>query len=310
MADDGRGEVKDLGKVDLFGDEFADIKPTAAVEETDEAEDEVEPAVVAPGIKPAATKTTAKFSREIDLGDGSGKQVFNGDTADEVLDKLTEAQKNATVKIREQAFELKRQQRAQPERIESKPSGKKELTAQDLVDLGSELSANPDAAIDKLFKAKTGLTAAEIGNFVNEFRAAQETARADTAFLMNHQNDYVPSQQNANRIEKFLADEKLPHTARNLEYAFQELTESGLLEAKVEEAADPNKVAVQPHQRRKPMSTGIRQSQSSARPADANEVNAGAIKESEVEEIYKLPLEEARVKMQALMRRAKASSGQ
>jgi hypothetical protein len=67
-------------------------------------------------------------------------------------------------------------------------------------------------------------------------------------------------------------------------------------------------VAVGSHQRRKPMSTGIRQS-SSSRPADSNEVNASAIKESDVEEIYKLPLEEARVKMQALMRKAQASSG-
>ena len=293
MADEKQEATVSKG-VDLFGDEFSDSQ-VASVDNsevvTDDGDDNSE--VVAPGIKAPAPKG---FMREIDLGDGSGKQVFKADSAEALLDVLTEAQKNATIKIREQQFELKRAQRAQPERPEVKESGKRDLSAQELLDLTNEMSKNPTSAIDKIFKAQTGLTAAEVGTFINDFRNAQFIAKADTDFLLAHQEDYVPSAQNAARIEKFLADEKLPHTHKNLEYAFQELTESGLLEVA---AADPNKVSVTPHQRRKPMSTGIRQS-SSSRPTDSNEVNASAIKESDVEEIYKLPLEEARVKMQAL----------
>lgn len=41
------------------------------------------------------------FKRVIDLGDGSGTQVFEADSADALADKLAEAQKHATIKIRE-----------------------------------------------------------------------------------------------------------------------------------------------------------------------------------------------------------------
>lgn len=289
--------------VDLFGDEFAESQvPTEETEETEDGDDNSVAAEL-PGVR-ATVPGVSKFTREIDLGDGSGKQVFKADSAEALLDVLTEAQKNATIKIREQQFELKKAQRAQPERIDTPTATKRDLSAQELLDITNELSKNPASAVDKIFKAQTGLTAAEVGTFINDFRTAQSIAKADTDFLLNHQEDYVPSAQNAARIEKFLADEKLQHTHKNLEYAFQELTEGGLLEVN---SADPNKVTVPSHQRRKPMSTGIRQS-SSSRPTDANEVNPSAIKESDVEEIYKLPLEEARVKMQALMRKAQASS--
>jgi len=43
----------------------------------------------------------AIYRREIDLGDGSGKQVFEAESVEELLDKLTEAQEHATRKIRE-----------------------------------------------------------------------------------------------------------------------------------------------------------------------------------------------------------------
>src|SRR5690348_12024093 len=41
------------------------------------------------------------YQREIDLGDGSGVQVFRADSLEELVDKLAEAQRNATRKIRE-----------------------------------------------------------------------------------------------------------------------------------------------------------------------------------------------------------------
>lgn len=51
------------------------------------------------------------FRREIDLGDGGGKQVFEGTTMDELADKLASAQVHASKKIREQNQSL--QQREQ-----------------------------------------------------------------------------------------------------------------------------------------------------------------------------------------------------
>lgn len=58
-------------------------------------------------IKKEEVPEPVKFRREIDLGDGSGKQVFEADSQDELIDKLTEAQKNATKKIRELAAATK-----------------------------------------------------------------------------------------------------------------------------------------------------------------------------------------------------------
>jgi len=203
--DDGKGEAKVAAGLSLFDDEFTAQVPTTDDNSevvTDDVDDNSEV------VTPAATTRTSggKVTRTIDLGDGSGKQVFTADTAEELLDKLTTAQENATRKIREQEFELKREKRAKPDRSAAPVLAKKELTADELFQIANELSTNPAAAIDKIFTAKTGKSATEIGNFINDFMAAQQVAQAETAFLMNHQTDYIPSAQNAARIEKFLAD--------------------------------------------------------------------------------------------------------
>jgi hypothetical protein len=75
----------------------------------------VEPEVVpvVPAVEPPVVEPEKKrFRREIDLEDGSGKQVFEGATLDELVENLANAQKNATKKIREQAAKLKSQEQA------------------------------------------------------------------------------------------------------------------------------------------------------------------------------------------------------
>src|SRR5207248_2228797 len=52
-----------------------------------------------PGVDPAAP--VEEFTATIDVGDGAGVQVFSAPTKDELLEKLIEAQENATRKIRE-----------------------------------------------------------------------------------------------------------------------------------------------------------------------------------------------------------------
>lgn len=299
---------------DLFSDEFSSQStPDDNVKIVEESGIDNQEVVT----KPAAPKGSqgAKVTREVDLGDGSGKQVFSADTADELLDVLTTAQLNATKKIRQQEFELKRQARAKPERPAATSTAAKELSADELFAIATELQTNPKKAIDKVFQAETGMTAAELGKFVRGMQEAQAINAADTQFLQNHQEDYVPSAANAQQIHKFLTDESLPHTAANLEYAFQELSESGLLDeaAPTTEKTDDAKVdsqgqriAVQPHTRRKPMSTGLRNDNSSARQM-TEEVSPSAMSESEVEQLYKLPIEEARALM--LRKMAGVSSG-
>ena len=49
------------------------------------------------------------YEKVIDLGPFSGgKQVFRGETPDELIEALAQAQRNATGKIREQAQEIRK----------------------------------------------------------------------------------------------------------------------------------------------------------------------------------------------------------
>ena len=261
----------------------------------------------------AAADGGGKYRREIDLGDGSGKQVFEADTAEGLIDKLTEAQKNATQKIREQAGRLRR---ARPE-IEAPDMGfelkdPRVLSADELLQIGTELQTNPDAAFDKILQAKTGMTSNELrtlGQQVSALLESNALQAAEVSFLQNHQGvDYLPSVNNARAIQEFLQEEDLPYTAANLEYAFQELSEGGLLEmpsSKQETDKDGNRIDVRQHSRRKPLSTGIRSTDGSSRSDAEREPEAkGALTETEVTQLYKMPLEDARAFMMQKMRQA------
>src|SRR5271169_3438922 len=59
---------------------------------------QAEPAV--PTQAEPAAEGDVVYRYEIDLGDGSGKQVFEGETPEVLIEKLGE-ERNATIKIRE-----------------------------------------------------------------------------------------------------------------------------------------------------------------------------------------------------------------
>jgi hypothetical protein len=304
-TEDGRGDAIIAPKLDLFNDEFSAGKPDTNIVATEDGEvevTEVEPGVRAPVAKAAAGKVT----RTVDLGDGSGKQVFSADTAEALLDVMTKAQENATRKIRELAFEQKRTVRATPDRTPVATSSKKELSADELFAIANEIQRNPTAAIDKIFLSQVGKTPAQIGEFISNLELQQAVNAADQTFMANHKEDFIPNAQNGARMLKFLADEKLQHTAANLEYAFQELTEGGLLDVAAEPEDATGKVKVASHVRQKPMSLGLQNKNASARSVDPA-IESKTISESEVEQIYKLPAEEARVLMNKLMAKAKAA---
>lgn len=300
MADQTTPEVQDL-----FGNEFATAAPVAAAAPLNEVADESdgEPVI-------GVTTPDSLLERTIDLGDGGGKQVFKAKTPEEMIEKLTKAQENATRKIRQQEFELQRQKRATPDKT-TPTRAPKQLTADDKFALAQEMAKDPEAALDKLLAAK-GITTADLNQIVTD-RAVQA---AELTFLQKHEGvDFLPTPDNAKAIQKFLQDEQLPYTAANLEYAFQELSEGGLLDMPSSDATNSadgeisgqeKRIVVPEHTRRKPMSTGLTQKQGAARPQAAPTTQSG-LTESEVEELYRLPEEQARTKMLAHMRRLEAS---
>lgn len=131
-----------------------------------------------------------RFRREIDLGDGSGVQKFEGATLDELVDKLAEAQRNATRKIREQAAQLK--------------ANEKPVEA-----------PKPGSAEERLAAIEARIAWA---NTASEFVGAHP--------------DYQNTQQNAVKMERYMAAQGIPKTLEGLEQAFKELSESGLLAGK------------------------------------------------------------------------------
>lgn len=279
--------------------------------EVDAAQTEIDGAIEAPATKVEKTATTKKFIREIDLEDGSGKQVFQADTVDELLDKLTDAQKHATKKIRDQEKRLK----VVPERTEEPGGVSKtiaaELSAEELRQFKEMYDLDPVGATLKMIERHPEVQKAKNFNVERETLAAQNHAEAQFLAAVP---EFKPSETNAKLMINFLKSESLAYTAKNLEYAFQELTESGLLEVKsdaVEENAQgeesESRIVVPKHTRSKPMSTGARSGQVASKRV---EENSDAVVESSVQKILANPdVESARQQMQALMaKQRKAAS--
>ena len=153
----------------------------------------VEPVVTEPAkVDPPAATTTEppapkRFRREIDLGDGSGIQRFEGATLDELVDNLAEAQRNATKKIREQAAQIK----------------------------AKEQPAKPPSAEERLANIE-----------------AQIAWNATTVEFISAHPDYENTVANGQRLVRYMAAQGIPKTLEGLTQAFNELSESGLLNGK------------------------------------------------------------------------------
>lgn len=163
------------------------------------------------------------YRKEIDLGDGSGKQVFEAATLEELVEKLAEAQKNATRKIRE----LNRQAK------EYKPTPKPTpLTQDEKFVLDQQFRDNPSAAFETLFQRHMGMT-------IDEFKGLSVTARQMNLERANDQAsrewmqtvpDFFACPQNGAKMRAYI--EKFHDgiaTPESLSAAYTELKGSGLL---------------------------------------------------------------------------------
>lgn len=182
--------------------------------------------------------------REIDLGDGSGIQVFEAEGESEkasleaLADKIAEAQRNATRKIREQEAELK-ELRART----SKPPEPKTVSDDEEYVLAQELQKKPVATLRKIWKEITGY---EMEDFVSTKQAADAVAQAQkqteaiNTFVATHpdyEDDPVKGgKKNGDLMRMKLAEMRLPVTSENLSKAYSQLKQSGLLVIKGEQA--------------------------------------------------------------------------
>ena len=104
------------------------------------------------------------FRREIDLGDGSGKQVFEGATEAELSDKLATAQMHASKKIREQAQLLQTREQELAE-LQSRMTPKEEPVPEGGFDRQAyfaKLYEDPMAANDMYLERRFGMPVDEL----------------------------------------------------------------------------------------------------------------------------------------------------
>lgn len=192
--------------------------PTQSMMAKDFPDPPVPPSPAAePPVAPSAPAPPQKFTRDIDLKDGSGVQHFEAETWEGLVDKLATAQEHATRKIRE----LSQRPKIEPEREVAAPKGPKELSAAELVALKE--SGDPVAIFNKLFEARMGRTPEQVSAELNEFDSTKQRQEAERSFVAKHKDDFYNCPENAQKISAFLNKENLPVTKRNLEYAFQEI---------------------------------------------------------------------------------------
>lgn len=185
---------------------------------------------------PVADADPIVEEREIDLGDGSGIQIFRGvgATKEEALgalaDELAKAQANATQKIRELSA------RPMPE-----PVVDPAMSAENEFLLSQKILETPRAAIRDILKEEFGLSPAEIREkLAAADRLAQEQQEAAIAnqFLAANPDYYAgENNQNANRLFRVLELDKMPRTLENLQKAYNGLKADGLIAPKPAAAA-------------------------------------------------------------------------
>lgn len=175
--------------------------PEAAEVEEPEAEEEEIPEV---------------FEEIIDLGDGSGTQIFRADSEKALRRKLVDAQTNATRKIREQEARLKA--------IEDNASTTK-LTEDQRYVLSQRIIAEPDVVIreqaEKLLNERE-----EKARKASQAEAQAVQARIETANAwMATTPDFHDTPENARKIGRYLQTQGLDFTAANLNLAYSEVGE-------------------------------------------------------------------------------------
>lgn len=236
-----------------------------------------------------------EYEYRIDLADGSGVQVFKGSSPEEVMDKLGEAQKHATKKIREQAEQLKR----------FSAQAEKEAADNEYV-YGQELMTKPTEAFKKLFKETTGV---DINTFKNKWERVEAWEQAQqvnaveekknfaaTNFISSHP-EYIPNKQNGTKLEKavnlLVADAERkneePDFVAFLEEAYLDLSESGLLQLKSEEAAPAAEV-----EKSEPVKEAVKVVAHTRRASGLAQRSAAVSRrttEPTEEELYNMPLE-------------------
>lgn len=310
---------------------FMEEEPVAEAPQPAQAEPE-EPLIFTnpDGSYTSIEKSSKGWKGTIDIGTGS-QQVFYGKTKDELIQNLLTAQLHGTKKIREQNRKIKlgSVDDTPTERVATARAEKtigRELTADEKVELRLLLETDPDKAFDNWFVKRTGFSLDQLVARANAGDKAQRELYLEgvhKTFLAENTSYYGdPNFENYNTLITYLAKHKLRrslkkgheseviddlidggfYTASNLEEAFTELTEAGLLLPAPRTPEKPQTVPVPapPVQPAAPVERivrtetrpraglGIRTSEASPRVPDTKPLSVEDLNSLSTEEINKL----------------------
>ncbi len=203
---------------------------------------------VEPPVPPEDEPDEYIFRREIDLGDGTGVQVFEGrgetelDAIKELNDKLVVAQENAT-------RELRTIQKKHPK--EPTPPAEPAISEDMEYVFKQQFDKKPSEAFKSMFKELTGMDIGEFKTWQAAQRAAEEARTSQEKslgiqreFVLAHP-EYITSEENGNKIRDWVQSHNYNEfTQENLEKAFEDLSGSGLLTLKTDGASAPTKTEV------------------------------------------------------------------
>jgi hypothetical protein len=235
--------------------------------------------------------------RVIDLGEGAGEEVFEaeGETETEaleaLLDKISDAKKHASKKIRSQEAEL----REVRSRVPEKPQPKVVDADAEYV-YSQELLKSPTKAFRAIFKELTGREIEEFSSIAQReemFSKATQTNNAISSFIATHP---LYEDTSKNSAAMTLALQGKPVTGEELHKAYLHLSKSGLLDLKVDEEAHADTET-------KPRSTARIEQPKVAEPEKRTKKSSGlstnprtsavpASGDPSEDEMYDLPLEE------------------
>jgi hypothetical protein len=211
------------------------------------------------------------------VGCAGSAQVYKGATKNKLILEVLKAQANATKKIREQNAKIKfgaipAKPVAQTQTPQ--PSPVRQLTADEIFEYRTLWESDPAAANDFLLQKTRGVTMDQVLNLAQQgakqgsYAANQLTAeQANKTFLANNPDYYADTNfQNFNLLLQWLAKFKLGesirkgdeeavfnnllstgnYTAENLEEAFQDLNNDGLMIQAPRQPKTPSPETVEP----------------------------------------------------------------
>lgn len=216
------------------------------------------------------------YRKEIDNGNGV-VEVFEADSLEELVDKIADGKKNASIKIRELSQKVKTEDARTAQQI-----------ADDEYVIAERFKKEPKKTLDELVDQRIEQRDAKL-------RASNE---AQNRFVATHP-DFIPNPENGGRLVAWLQSHGHAEiTYDGLEKAYQDLKVSGLLQLKAEgseEATEAERKEAERIAQAKLDATQPRsQKKGSTLPSGGSRKAAPVATQPSEDEAYALPLDKLR----------------